>query len=243
MASRFDTGVIFDFDGTLVDSEPIHLALFQELAAEMGHELDEDEYRIRYRGRTDRDILTELREEAPSPRPVDVLLMRKARLFRQCLGTNAVPPVPGAVTFVHRLARKGFRLAVASSATLDEIRLGLRSLGIYHFFQAVISAESVSFGKPSPEPYIAAAALLGFRPGQCVAYEDSISGVKSAADAGVMVTAVGPTPRALTREAGATDMIADFTSHALPQEQAYGYLQGQTSSYGLLRRSMVTVWG
>lgn len=225
MASRFDTGVIFDFDGTLIDSESIHFPLYQDLAALMGYALAEDEYRIRFRGRTDREIIAEIQDDAGCSQPLDSLVRAKQRRFRECLVAGALPAIPGAVDFVLRLAQKGYRLAVASSAMLEEIRLGLQAHGIYHLFHGIISAESVSQGKPASEPFIGAAALLGFRAENCVAYEDSLSGMKSAADAGAMVIGVGNIPRSLAREAGAVEMIPDFKDYYLPEEQVFGYLE------------------
>jgi|GEM_PF-197621 len=225
MASRFDTGIIFDFDGTLIDSEAIHFSLYRELAGRMGYRLTEDEYRQHLRGRTDTAIIDELRNAAGCCNPLDALVAAKQRRFVHSLARGAARAVPGAVPFVRRLAQKGYRLAVASSATLDEVRLGLQSIGIFHFFRGVISAESVKCGKPNPEPYIRAAAMIGFSPHDCIAYEDSLSGVTAAADAGMLVIGVGRMPRPQFREAGAVEVIPDFNGHILPREQVYGYLE------------------
>lgn len=234
MASRFDTGIIFDFDGTLIDSEAIHFSLYRELAARMGYRLTEDEYRQNLRGRTDAAIIDELRSAAGCGDPLDSLVAAKQRRFVHSLARGSARAIPGAVPFVRRLAQKGYRLAVASSATLDEVRLGLQSIGIFHFFRGVISAESVKRGKPDPEPFVRAAALIGFSPHDCITYEDSLSGVTAAADAGTLVIGVGRMPRPLFRDAGAVDVIPDFNGHTLPREQVYGCLEEE----GLLSRQV-----
>jgi beta-phosphoglucomutase len=104
-----------------------------------------------------------------------------------------VPPVPGAIEFVHAPQRAGIPMAVATSATPQNASLALSRVAMEGIFDVVISAADVTSGKPDPEPYLKAAERLGVWPAACLVIEDSVSGIRSAKAAGAKCLALATT--------------------------------------------------
>lgn len=187
--------VIFDCDGVIADSEPLHLRVFREVLAPLDITIDDAEYSARYLGLDDRGVFTEvLRAHGRAPTPADVaaLVADKARRFLSVLEAE-VRIYPGVRAFVERLA--GLPLAVVSGALRTEVELILARAGIGSAFALIVAAEDVRAGKPDPEGFLAA--LTGLRrldaaleATACVAVEDSIAGVDAACRAGMRCLAV-----------------------------------------------------
>ena len=213
--------IIFDFDGVVADSEPIHLAMFQRVLGEMGLFLSPDEYYADYLGYDDkgcfRAFLT-AHGQSPSDKTIDDLVARKARAYLDHIKQHVVI-FPG----VHELVREAasrHRLAIASGALRNEIEYVLECAGIRKEFEHITSAEDVRRGKPDPEPFVHALAALNRapQPGQdrlspddCLVIEDSIPGIRAAQAAGMKVLAVANTHTAQNlHEADAlTQSLAD----------------------------------
>ncbi len=193
-------GVIFDFNGVIVDDEPLHLELFRAVLAEQGIALSDRDYREKYLGYDDRGcFVAALSDAARAPEANDAafiaeLIESKAALYRAAIKERFLL-FPGVVDLVRRLANE-FPLAVASGALRGEIEMVLERGGIRDCFRAIIAAEDVSACKPDPEGYIKALAALNaivrspIRPGECLAIEDSIAGVEAARRAGLRCLAV-----------------------------------------------------
>jgi len=186
---EFDA-ILFDFDGVLADTEPIHWACWAEVLKPFGITLEWEYYRDHGIGIDDRDMLRVLGALASPPLDWRVLFAeypRKKELFRQRVLVN--PPFdPALDAFLEDLHRT-WKLAVVTSSARAEIDPLLAAGGLRHHFDALVGAEDVTHYKPDPEPYRKAAKLLGARAALVV--EDSAAGLASGRAAGFAVLAIG----------------------------------------------------
>ncbi len=191
--------VIFDFNGIIVDDEPIHFRLFQRVLGEEGIALTEQDYYARYLGFDDRGaFIAGFREQSRplSAQKLQELIERKADYYQEAI-RNHVTVFPGVKNLVSDLAQT-LPLAVASGALRHEIETILKTAGLLNHFRAIIAAEDVTQGKPEPEIYLKALAALNARGGNgkpieaadCVVIEDSKEGIKGALRAGMKCLAV-----------------------------------------------------
>lgn len=191
--------IIFDFNGILVDDEPIHLEMFQRVLNEEGISLSEEDYYARYLGMDDRGCFkTALREHG---RPIDEaalnrLIERKGAYYREFIG-NQLKVFPGVKTVVPLLAAR-FPLAIASGALRNEIETILAAIGLNDCFRAIVSAEDVAKGKPAPEIFFKSLQRINaqrtegrpIEPAECLVVEDSKEGIRGARRAGMKCLAV-----------------------------------------------------
>lgn len=190
--------VIFDFDGVLADSEPVHLHVFQTVLDSIGITLTPEEYYARYLGFSDRDAFMHVlrdRDVTLDDAHLDALLEAKKALFPQAVGEHAL--YPGAAECVARVAAQ-VPVAIASGALRHEIELILARSGLDGRFPVIVAAGETPRSKPAPDPYARAFELLresgALRPGalptDVVAIEDSEWGLQSARGAGLRTLAV-----------------------------------------------------
>jgi len=191
--------IIFDCDGVLVDTEPLHLRMFQRVFAEEGLALTEAEYEERYLAMDDRGCFTAVltdRGACVTEERVHDLIRRKSVYFEETMRESA-PTFPGVVEFV-RAAAKECPLAIASGALRQEVVFAVESLGARDCFQVIVAAEDVVNGKPDPEAYLTAMARLNeqvsfptpLAAAECLVVEDSFHGVEAAKRAGMFCLAV-----------------------------------------------------
>lgn len=197
---------IFDMDGVLVDSEPLHEKAWKILFAERGLQVSDTEYKDAI-GKSDSLFLSELFSRHNLRYDIKEFLTAKKNKFRELLESN-FRPYPGAKELVQRLSRN-YLLALVSSEWMDNILYVLNTMDIRELFTSIISKDTVQKHKPDPEPYLRALSELGVSAREAVAIEDSPSGVKSAKSAGLYVVAVCHTlqPERLTE--------ADFVLESL----------------------------
>jgi HAD superfamily hydrolase (TIGR01509 family) len=203
--------VVFDLDGVIVDSEPIHERANDLLMATFGEPMDEA-LRLDMMGRRVRELTDTLAERFGKP-PDEVFAAREA-IFWRLLEDGGVRPMPGLGAAIARLEGAGLALAVATSGTRAYVELVLDRLGVREAFRAVVSGEDVTCGKPHPESYLRAAALLAATPSDCVALEDTFHGVTAARAAGMHAVAV---PNAMTAGmdfSGADAVVPDLEAAA-----------------------------
>ena len=200
--------IVFDFDGVLADSEPLHLRVYQQLLEPHGIRLDQPTYCARYLGFDDEGVFRQIAVDYNlllGDEEIELLIEEKARRFETLVSGGDVL-YPGAAPCVARLAG-GWPLGIASGALRAEIELMLRGAGLLDAFRFIVSAGETEHTKPAPDPYLRAAALHGVPPAACVAVEDSHWGLQSARAAGMRTIAVTHTyPRESLLEA---DLIVD----------------------------------
>jgi beta-phosphoglucomutase len=184
---------LFDFDGVLVDSEPVHLAAFNDVLRGMGIALSEKEYTEHYLSLGDASVFREVlsrRRITLDEEQVRALVATKAPRFMERFEAS-FRVFPGARELLLRRAARG-PVGIVSGAFEREIEFALRKLGVRESVTFVVAADHVTASKPDPEPYRAALealAKLGHA-GGVVAIEDSLGGIASAVGAGVRCVAV-----------------------------------------------------
>jgi beta-phosphoglucomutase len=206
--------VIFDFDGVIANSEPLHFAAFRDVLAAEGVELSEHDYYARYLGYDDVGVFRAVSQERELTWGVDrvsALVERKAVLL-EGLERGGSILFPGADQAIRRLAAS-LPLAIASGALRLEILRILDRTGLTQYFGAIVAAEDSAASKPAPDPYLCAvdrlSAASGQRlvPAECVAVEDSHWGLESARTAGLRTIAITHTYPASAL--GAADLLID----------------------------------
>jgi HAD superfamily hydrolase (TIGR01509 family) len=190
--------VIFDFDGVLVNSEPLHFRALRDALAGEGVAITEEEYLREYVAYDDRGSIRmalERHGRPVTPERVRAVAGLKAEAFELLMAE--VPFYPGARELVRGLAAE-MPVAIASGARRGEIERILSAAGLRDAFAAVIGADDVSRTKPDPEPYRAAFERIAPRvprlaPGECLVFEDTIPGIAAARAAGMKVIGVAQT--------------------------------------------------
>jgi beta-phosphoglucomutase len=190
--------VIFDFDGVIVDTEPLHYAAFQRLLKPLGLGFSWEQYVETYMGFDDRDAFIEAFKGHGSgltTTELQDLIERKAILFQEIIG-DGISAYPGVVNLIRSIHESRTPLAICSGALRSDIEPILGTLGIANCFDVIITAEDVARSKPDPECYrMAHAGLNAFHslniPAQQVlAIEDTPAGISAAQGAGLQVLAV-----------------------------------------------------
>jgi beta-phosphoglucomutase len=206
-ASAARRAVIFDFNGTLSNDEPILLRLFTALFAErLDLELTEEVYFEHLAGRSDREIVEWAVAQSGRDQAglVDELLAERAQRYRELVEVRS-PIEPESRALVELLSRREIPMAVVTGAQLADVDMVLGHAGLRDRFVAVISEEDVVDGKPHPEGFLHGASALGVPAGSVLVFEDSLFGIRAAKAAGMICVGVRGTsePGALRAEADA----------------------------------------
>ncbi|GAB4250548.1 MAG: hypothetical protein Kow00109_26460 [Acidobacteriota bacterium] len=213
-------GAIFDMDGVLLDNVDFHLEAFRKLGEEEGHPITrEDVYRVF--GRKNDDMLRVLLGRELTAEEADRLGRRKEAIYRELIRpTLREHVVPGLEAFLAALREARVAMAIATSGPPENVELIMKDLGLRAFFQAVVTGEEVTRGKPAPDAFLLAARKLGIPPAECVVFEDSVSGVKAALAAGCACVAVTTTHTAEElRPLGPDLIVRDFRELDVPAVQ------------------------
>jgi beta-phosphoglucomutase-like phosphatase (HAD superfamily) len=189
--------IVFDFDGVIANSEPLHFRAFRDVLAERGVELTESDYYTRYLGYDDLGAFRAIAKDRGrvwSASELSALIGDKAARM-EILERDGSVVFPGAAEAIRRAAA-AVPIAIASGALGAEIRRVLDGANLTHHFAAIVSAEDTPAGKPAPDPYVRAVALLAGATGRdlaaadCIAIEDSRWGIESARAAGLRAVGV-----------------------------------------------------
>src|SRR5688572_5230280 len=191
------SAVVFDFDGVIANSEPLHFRAFREVLAEAGVTLTEQEYYAQYLGYNDigafQALFADRGIHGTDTRIADLVARKAVRM--EALERDQSVLFPGAANAIHRL-RAACPLAIASGAIRAEIVRVLEREQLASAFSVLVASEDTAASKPAPDPYLLAVALLSeaaghpLHPGECVAIEDSRWGLESARAAGLRTVAV-----------------------------------------------------
>lgn len=205
--------VIFDMDGVIVDSEPLHTDHLQIFLTNLGVESPE-KITINLKGRNARTIWGLLIDEFQLEHDIDELVTRaRASYFSYLNDLPQLPPIPGAVEFIKYCHEKSYRLAIASSASPRRINMFLEKTGVKEYFEVIVSGDDVRHAKPSPDIFLLAAQKLDVEPRDCIVIEDAENGVTAAKAAGMKCIAYGGSDHNTDNLLGADLVVTDF--HAL----------------------------
>lgn len=181
-------GIIFDLDGTLVDSEPNYFKSDKKLFDEYGIDLTED-INNKYIGISSQDMMKDIKEIFAINDSVEILVAKKNKYYIDIAKENTIV-FPEMLKFLQLLKKNGFPMAIASGSSPEIIEMIISITNIKPYFDVVLSAEEVKRGKPAPDIFIETAKLLGIPPANCLVLEDSQYGVEAAKSAGMYCTAI-----------------------------------------------------
>jgi len=199
--------VIWDVDGTLVDTAELHFAAWVKLAGELDKPFSRADFAATF-GRRNPEIIGTLFGATFSKEEIEKLGVRKEDYYKAA-ARQGVALLPGVRRLLEELHASGFKQAIGSSAPRGNIDLILDLTGTQHFFDAVVSEADTQRGKPDPQVFLVGAEKLQMPPARCLVMEDAVAGVQAAKAAGmkcIAVTFVGHHPQKLLEEAGA-DLI------------------------------------
>jgi len=210
--AQFPLAALFDMDGVLVDNIKYHVAAWQQLAKQHGYTLTLEQFEKHMNGRVAKDSLEYLFQRPLPPEELTAYAEEKERMYRELYRPH-LQPTTGLISFLDNLKAHGVPMAVGTSAPASNVSFTLDGTGIRPYFSAVIDSSMIVNGKPDPEIYLTAAKRLGAEPGQCVVFEDALSGIQAGLRAGMKVVALATThtPAELA-STGASQIVADFTS-------------------------------
>ncbi|MGF1656639.1 MAG: HAD family hydrolase [Verrucomicrobiales bacterium] len=187
-----DLGVIFDWDGVVIDSSEHHETSWERLSAETGLSLPEDHFKRGF-GMKNEVIIPHLLNWTHDPEEIRKLSLRKEELYREVVQERGIWALRGVTEFLSSLREAGIPRVIGSSTHRLNIETTLETLGLEGIFTGIISAEDVSKGKPDPEVFLKAAQRIGRAPAACVVIEDALVGIEAAHAAGMKVVAVATT--------------------------------------------------
>ena len=180
--------LIFDFDGVIVKSEPLHYKTFCEILEPLGIRIARHRWYKEFAGTGSRSIIARLLEENKikiGAAELDALIEKRKNLFTKYVANGNLKPNPGLRKFLIKIKSKGIKTAIASGGHRSNIEQILSMLKLNTFFDVIVGGEEAQNRKPHPEIFLRAAAKLGVGTNKCVAIEDSIPGAIAARRAGM----------------------------------------------------------
>lgn len=203
-------GILFDMDGVLIDSEPVHEEAIVALSAELGDPITDRALLFSFKGAPEKTMAARFLEIYPETTlgPEDII-RRKVEIFSAMF--SHIGLVEGAMEFVKASHAAGRKHGLTTSATRTTQRQAFETFGFSPYFDTIITGEDIHRGKPDPEPYLMTAERLGLSPEECIVIEDSINGILSGKAAGCTVIALTTTfPREDLIKAGAHFIVDSF---------------------------------
>ncbi len=189
--------VLWDVDGTLIDSEELHWLSWSETMRSEGIDLTRAQFAATFGRRNDAVLREYYGERDLGAEEVARISDYKEARYRELLREQGIETLPGVRRWLEQLRARGWRQAIASSAPPANIEAIVVALKLESYFDAIASAEEVEHGKPYPDIFLHAAAKLGIAPARCVVVEDAPAGVESARRAGMRCVGVLTTHQSL----------------------------------------------
>ena len=205
--------LLFDLDGTLAETDSLHLPTWADALRPHGVEIDEHFFRQNISGRSNAKIVRELLPDLSAEDARDLTGTQESS-FRE--RAHELEPLPGLVDFMEEGRRRGLALALVTNAPWENVEAVLLALELRELFDEVVLSDEVGPVKPDPAPYRAALERLGVAPAEALAFEDSTSGIASAVGAGIPTVGIASTQAPQTLEETGAFMVAeDFTEPEL----------------------------
>jgi beta-phosphoglucomutase len=203
-------GVVFDFDGVIVDSHPVHKNAWKRFLGSVGRTVSGEDLKFVMDGRKRDDILRHFLGDL-DPEVIMGYAHRKEQFFRDEAGD--VQTIDGVLTFLEDLEDAGVPMGIASSGSRSRVNFLLDRLNLRSHFQVVVTGDEVKKGKPDPSVFLKAARDLQLDPRELLAFEDAVSGVQSAKGAGMRCVGIAKPDRAFVLlDSGADHVVPDFCS-------------------------------
>jgi HAD superfamily hydrolase (TIGR01509 family) len=205
--------LLFDLDGTLAETDSLHLPTWVDVLRPYGVEVDEEFYKVSISGRSTGEVVRALLPDLTDEEGRSIGDAKEAS-FRE--RASELESLPGLVDFVEQGKRQGMKIGLVTNAPEENVEAILLALGLGDFFDMVVLADEVEAVKPDPAPYEAALRKTGVPAAEALAFEDSVSGISSAVAAGIPTVGIasGHDPERLLA-AGAFMTAEDFTDPQL----------------------------
>ncbi|XHX76077.1 MAG: HAD family hydrolase [Stenomitos frigidus ULC029] len=206
-------GILYDLDGTLVNTDPLHFQVWQVMLQACGLDIDEAFYQAKISGRLNPAIVQDLLPHLSPPHQQQFIEQKEAQ-FRE--RAPQLTPLAGLMKVIEWATEQGLKQGVVTNAPPENAHHILRSLHLEETFDQVVIADILGIGKPDPAPYTHALQQFNLSPKQALAFEDSPSGMRSAVGAGILTIGIATSydPQMLY-DLGATLVISDFTAPVL----------------------------
>ena len=182
-------GVIFDWDGVVVDSSMIHKASWEDLARETKRELPENHFSMGF-GKRNQVIIPEILKWTRDLEQIEAWGKRKEELYRQRAKIDGISLLPHIQPLLQDLQQSKISCAIGTSTESANLQLAFTQHPIENFFNSIITTEDVKQGKPHPEVFLKAAKAIGSNPNECVVIEDSLHGIEAALSASMKAVAI-----------------------------------------------------
>jgi HAD superfamily hydrolase (TIGR01509 family) len=206
--------LLFDMDGTLADTEPLHLDALRHMLRDHGVDPDIPDFHSRIAGRTSEAVAAVFFPDAPLA-DLQSRVRAKEQRFRD-LAEN-IAPAPGLLALLDRAARDGIKTGLVTNAPMENVSFMLAALGVEGRFDTIVVAADLPRAKPDPLPYLTAQDKLSVRADEALAFEDSLPGIRSATGAGLRCIGISTSlPGEALLAAGAFQVMPDFTAFSLP---------------------------
>lgn len=179
-------------DGVIVDNTPYHIRAWKAFCKQYDIVLDEDKYLKHVNGRTMREATQNIFNRPLSAEEIIKYTEEKEGIYRELYRPD-IRPAQGLLAFLEHLAANDVSRAIATSATAVNVDFVVKATGIERYFDIILDENSIIKGKPDPEIYLKTARALGKEPSHCVVFEDSISGIQAAINAGTKVVGLATT--------------------------------------------------
>ncbi|NEW81770.1 MAG: HAD family phosphatase [Mariniphaga sp.] len=212
---RIPEAVIFDMDGVLIDSEPIHIEIEKQLFDKLGIDVPETVHRS-YMGASNEFMYSDLRSRFKLSESVTELI-ESDELFRSDYfhRLDTIPANEGLISLLGQIKAVGLKLAVATSSSPEIVSILLNKGEIAHFFDAIVTTTEAGKSKPSPDVYLLAAKKIGVVPENCIVFEDSPNGLSAAKSAGMFCVVIQSDSDIIKELSGADYLIQSFTEITL----------------------------
>lgn len=202
-------GIIFDLDGTLIDNNFYHIESFKEFYKRMNMEFSYEDYTANINGKINKVIFPYILKRELSEEEITKYDDQKESLYRELYAPH-IKPIDGLLDFLETLKKENYPLAIATSGLPPNINFMFDNIAIRHYFIDVVNASNITQGKPHPEIFLKAAKSINADPEKCVAFEDSVAGIRSAKAAGMKVIGITTTHTAEEIQE-AHKVIQDYT--------------------------------
>lgn len=215
MINSTPAAIIFDLDGTLIDNNTFHIEAWKAFYEKKGLPFSMDIYRDRINGRINKDIFRIILGDDITEEEIENYGAEKEELYRTLYAPH-IKPIDGLISFLESMQLLKMPMGIATSGIVPNIEFMFQHLPMRHFFSVITDGSMVMHGKPNPEIFLKTAASLQVNATDCIAFEDSIAGIRSARAAGMFTIGLSTTHTTTELIDEAHWVIPDYTYSSTP---------------------------